>query len=324
MSEEHEVLLRKALGAVRELKPANIYLAACGGSAAYLMHHQYLIDTETDIPSFVYNSAEFIHRAPKGLGKDSLVILCSHSGNTSETVEAAKFARARGALTVAYSNKDASPLTEAAQYSLLYDWGPEASGYENKSGMGMRFTFGLLDALRPDPKYRRVLETCKNLTAIFDRNTAKFAPQAAEWGASHKRENIIYTLGSGQLWGETYSFAVCLLQEMLWVNSAGIHSGEYFHGPFEITDFDVPFLVFESNDDARPIDERAIKFVKQHSDKVTIIDAEKFDWTGVDSDIQRYFCAPVMGAVARTFADALADHRGHPLSVRRYMWRMEY
>ena len=25
-----------------------------------------------------------------------------------------------------------------------------------------------------------------------------------------------------------------------------------------------------------------------------------------------------------TYADALADHRGHPLSVRRYMWRMQY
>jgi fructoselysine 6-phosphate deglycase len=57
---------------------------------------------------------------------------------------------------------------------------------------------------------------------------------------------------------------------------------------------------------------------------VTAIDAVDFDWSGVDESLRSYFSAPLFGAVLRTYAERLAEHRGHPLSVRRYMWKMEY
>ncbi len=48
--------------------------------------------------SDLYSSNEFIQRNPVQLGEKSLVILCSHSGNTPETVKAAAFARAKAHL----------------------------------------------------------------------------------------------------------------------------------------------------------------------------------------------------------------------------------
>ena len=30
------------------------------------------------------------------------------------------------------------------------------------------------------------------------------------------------------------------MMEMQWINSGSFHSGEFFHGPFEIVDKDVP------------------------------------------------------------------------------------
>ena len=131
-------------------------------------------------------------------------------------------------------------------------------------------------------------------------------------------------MGSGPVYGEAYSFAICLLQEMQWVHSAAIHSGEYFHGPFEITDYDVPFLLMTTAGETRPLDERARLFAEKFSKKVSVVDAETFDWTDVDPVLKSYFSAPIFGAVLRTYAERLAEHRGHPLSVRRYMWKMEY
>lgn len=324
MSIDHGQLLAAAIEAVKQRKPRNIYFVACGGSLAYMYNQQYIIDRETEIPSFVLNSNEFIHRVPKALGPDSLVVSCSHSGNTPETVEATAFARRKGALTVAYSFKPDSPLWQTAECNLHYDWGPDSNAYDHRAGMALRFMFGLLQALQPDARYAIALETLKDLQNIFARNKARFAEVADAFGSSHKREPIIYTMGSGPVYGEAYSFAICLLQEMLWVHSAAIHSGEYFHGPFEITDYDVPFLLMKTAGETRPLDERALAFAAKFSKKVTVLDAEDFDWTGIDPALRSYLSAPIFGAVLRTFAERLAEHRGHPLSVRRYMWKMEY
>ena len=324
MSVDHGQLLAATIKAIKDKNPKNIYFVACGGSLAYMYNQQYIFDRETSIPSFVLSSNEFIHRCPKALGPDSLVVSCSHSGATPETVEATAFARGKGALTVAYSFKVDSPLWLAAEYNLHYDWGPDSDAYEHRAGMALRFVFGMLDALQPSPLYKKGLEAVKGLQGIFGRNKAKFVAEADAFGSSHKREPIIYTMGSGPVYGEAYSFAICLLQEMQWIHSAAIHSGEYFHGPFEITDFDVPFLLMKTAGETRVLDERALAFASKFSRKVTVVDAEDFDWTGIDKDLKSYFSAPIFGAVLRTFAERLAEHRGHPLSVRRYMWKMEY
>ena len=324
MSMDHSQLLATAIDAVKKRNPRNIYFVACGGSLAYMYNQQYLYDRETEIPTTVISSNEFIHRNPKALGKDSLVVLCSHSGNTPETVKAAEFARKKGALTVAYSHLEDSPLWKASEYNLKYDWGPETDAYEHRAGMALRFTFGCVNALCPNAKFDKALAAMKDLNAVFERNKAKFAKAAEAFGKSHKREKIIYTMGSGPVYGEAYSFAICILQEMQWVNSAAIHSGEYFHGPFEITDYDVPFIVMKTVGETRPLDERAHAFMKKYSDKITLVDAADFDWTGVPEESKTYFSASIFGAVMRTYAERLAEHRGHPLSVRRYMWKMEY
>lgn len=324
MSATYEGLLNAAVAAATKVKPRNMYFVACGGSLAYMYNQQYIIDRETDIPSAILSSNEFIHRNPKGLGPGSVVVLCSHSGNTPETVAAAEFARKKGALTIAYSYKVDSPLWNAAEYQLQYDWGPEADAYNHRAGMALRFVFGFLNALSPSPLYAKALEAAKKLQAIFNANKALFASRADAWGSSHKREPIIYTMASGPVYGEAYSFSICLLQEMQWVHSSSIHSGEYFHGPFEITDYDVPFMIYKTVGETRPLDERAEAFARKFSKNVTAIDAADFDWSGVDESLRSYFSAPVFGAILRTYAERLAEHRGHPLSVRRYMWKMEY
>ena len=131
-------------------------------------------------------------------------------------------------------------------------------------------------------------------------------------------------MAAGSNYGTAYSFAICLLQEMQWVHSAAIHAGEYFHGPFEVTDIDVPFIALLGLDETRPVEQRAVDFLVKHSDRALVIDAETFGLGRFDPAVRGIVAHLLFNPVLRTYADALADHRGHPLSVRRYMWRMEY
>lgn len=324
MKSDHVKQLETAINAVKETKVKNFYFVACGGSKAIFEPVQFIMDSEVEIPAAVYSSNEFVHRSPKSLGQGSVVILCSHSGNTPETVEAAKFAREKGAVTIAFSHLVDSPLWKAAEYSIHYDWGEGADASELNNGMLYNLIFNILNVVNPNEKYLRAVKCLNSLQRVFEANKTSTYEAADEFGRKYKREQLIYTMASGACYGVAYSFAICLLMEMQWINSSAIHSGEYFHGPFEVTDYDVPFIIIKGLDETRPLDERAYAFCKKYSDKIALVDAETFDMEGIDEDLRGYFAPLVVGVVLRQYADRIAEHRGHPLSVRRYMWKMEY
>lgn len=325
MNEDHVNQLKAAIEAVKTREVKNFYFLACGGSMATLTPAQYIFDRETEIPSAVYSSNEFILRAPKALGKKSVVITCSHSGNTPETVRATEVAREKGALTISLSHLVDSPLWKATEFGLHYDWGTEARAEENNYGILYRLIFGILNALQPNEKYSQAIASVENgLHNVYERNKAKILEAAKEFGSQYKREQVIYTMASGINYSLAYSFAICLLQEMQWVHSSAIHSGEYFHGPFEITDYDVPFIIIKGIGETRAMDDRAHDFCQKYSNKIILIDAESFDMEGISEGVRNYFANLVAGVVLRQYAQELSEFRGHPLSVRRYMWKMEY
>lgn len=325
MKAEHVASVEAAVKAVSAKKKINhIYFVACGGSLAFMMPAQYIFDRELDIPSSWYPSNEFVYRAPKSLGADSVVITCSHSGNTPETVKATEVARSKGATTIALSHLEGSPLWNAAEFPVHYDWGKDADASDLNKAVLYSLIFRLLNTISPDRKWEKAIASVNELGSVIDKAKAQYAETVRQWGSKYKREKLIYTMGSGASYGEAYSFSICLLMEMQWINSSCIHSGEYFHGPFEITDFDVPFIIILGRGATRHLDERAYSFCRKFSNEIMLIDENTFDMSGIDEEVQPYFASLLSGAVLRSLADELAYQRGHDLGVRRYMWKMEY
>ena len=121
-----------------------------------------------------------------------------------------------------------------------------------------------------------------------------------------------------------YSTANCWFMEMQWINSAVIHSGEYFHGPFEITDDQVPFIMIKSIGNTRELDQRVVNFAPKYTDKLTVLDQADFKLDNVVDVAKPYIAAILSGVVIRQMVEAIAYERGHSLEVRRYMWHEEY
>lgn len=324
MRSEHVNQIKSAVNAIKANEVENFYFVACGGSMAALGTGDYFFGRETTIPSRLYTSNEFLHTKPRGLGKGSVVILRSHSGTTPETVEAVKFAREQGAVTIAISMDVESPLCKEAEYVVHYNYKDGSDAIDGEVGVYYSLIFEILNALAPNEKYERILSQLNNLESLFKTNKEQTYDRAFQFGSENKREKIIYTMGSGAYYHQAYSFTSCLLMEMLWIHSNAIHTGEYFHGPFEITDYDVPFLIIKGEGVTRPLDERAVTFAQKFSNKVEVVDIAELDYTGIDEDLKEYFGPAIAGAVLRQYADGLAEHTGHPLSVRRYMWKMDY
>ena len=325
MRDLHENQIKKAVEAVANRKEVNeVYFVACGGSQAVLMAGQYLFDKESTIPSHVYTANEFVYDTPKNLNENSVVISCSHSGNTPETVEATKLAREKGAVTICLSNLEGSPLWEAAEYPVHYDWGKDVSDSDKNKGILYGLLFSLLNVLAPNPKWDVCLKELEKLTELSNAAKEQYAQDAKNWAKAQKRDPIIYTIGSGINYGEVYSTAMCWFMEMQWINSGCIHSGEYFHGPFEITDYDVPFILVKSMGNTRHLDQRVEDFATKFTDKLLVLDQNDLQLDGVAPEAKQYIAAILSGVVIRLFVEAIAFERGHSLDVRRYMWQMSY
>lgn len=148
--------------------------------------------------------------------------------------------------------------------------------------------------------------------------------RAKAFGEADKDENIIYTIASGANFGVAYSFAICILMEMQWIHSHAIHAGEYFHGPFDILDKNMPVIQLLGLDETRPLEERVQTFNQQYGEKLITLDAKEFDQSEIADDLRSYIAPLVLNYVLRQFANELADARNHPLSTRRYMWKVAY
>lgn len=330
MKTEYEDQILAAIAAVKDRfaqgRVKNVYFVACGGSKATMMPAQYMLDREIETPAAIYTSNEFNYGTPKAFGKDSIVFTISHSGTTPETVRAAQTATDAGAVSICFTNEANSPLWNAAQYPIQYEHGKDVAD-ENKGGqIQLRCWFELLKVLDSahEAKWQAAIDAMSQLTELKEKAMAQFKNVCTTYASATKRAPLIYTMGSGINYGEVYSTACCWLMEMQWVHSSPIHSGEFFHGPFEITDYDVPFIIVVSNGTTRHLDERALAFAKKFSDQLLVIDEKEFDFGTVPADVQEYYAYQILGSVIRVFVEAHAHDTGHDLGVRRYMWQMEY
>jgi fructoselysine 6-phosphate deglycase len=325
-TEQIDAQISNALKAVATRKDVtDIFFVACGGSYAHMLPNQYLVEREAKlIVGNALNAAEFKARAPQRLGKNSIVIACSHSGTTPETVEAVKIAREAGALTISLTHDLGSPLDQASEFTVSYVHSPMTMSSTHSAAVLARLTFGILKIREGNTKIDDLEKSLAALPTLVDKIISDRHAEIADFAEDYKREAVIYTLASGANYGVAYSYAICIFQEMLWIHSAAIHAGEYFHGPFEITDFDVPFIQLIGLGPSRQMDERALAFAEKFSKRLTVLDAKDLVSASIPSTVSEYIAPLVFSPILRAYAEKLGEAKGHPLTVRRYMWKMEY
>ena len=317
--------VQRVLEVLKNREIDRVFFAACGGSSSLMYASKYVLDRESKtIDSDLYSSNEFVHRNPRKLNEKSLVILCSHFGKTPETVEAARFAREKGALTVSLTFAPEGPLAQVSEHVIVYEDGKSTNYINEAPAVMLELVFGLLSIKEGNEKFQDVVSSLENLRPILEKEKQKSLVKAKEFAESYKDEKVIYTMGSGANYGIAYWFAICLLMEMQWIHSHAIHAGEYFHGPFEILDKDVPVIQLLGLDETRPLEERSLAFTQKYGERLIVLDAKEFDLTGVAESVNGYIAPLVLQAVLRQYAEELAQARNHPLSTRRYMWKVPY
>lgn len=306
---------------------SHVFLVACGGSLSIMQGGKYFLDRHSaKLASDMYNADEFICRDPKKLGREALVILCSQTGMTRETVRAAEHARAKGALTIAMSLDLASPLARACDYAVAYQasytTGVAIDAADSNYAVLYMLLTGVLRATDGVDLMGPLLASLSNLQPAIDRAHRVFAERFTAFAPRFKDKSAIYALAGGPCYGAAYSFSTCVLMEMQWYDSQAIHADEFFHGPFEVVDKDAAFIVLIGADETRRLAERARDFLLRFGspDNILILDANELDLAAIDARFTGYLLPLIFFDALWKFAYKLADLRQQPmLEGRRYM-----
>lgn len=257
-----------------------VYFAACGGSKAGLTPANFFISCESKkIKSWVYTAKEFVLCTPKALDENSIVVTLSFSGSTPEAVEAAKLAKSVGAVSVTLTGKEESPLGEQGDYVFYYGDEPKYQYSTGSMAIALKFAIELVQQIEGYENYEEIQKGFAILDDVIGKARDYALPGALEFAKAHKNEPVIHVMASGSNYNVAYTTTTCILMECQWIHSNPIHCGEFFHGPFEVVDKEVPFLVLVGTGRERVMDERAVKFLEKYGKKVTVLDAKEF---GVD------------------------------------------
>ncbi|MFN8518720.1 MAG: SIS domain-containing protein [Chloroflexota bacterium] len=303
----------------------DVYLLGSGGGLLTHEGVQYLLERRaTRFPTSALSANEFIYRDPARLGEGSLAVLASNTGTTPEVVEAARFAKQRGATVAAVTRYADTPLSQAADVAWSYD---DETGVGDPKGIQLAILglallreSGDMDAAEHEA-HIRTLEALP--TALLDacRETEGLNATIAH---ELRDASIIYVIGAGPNHGTAYCLAMCYLQEMQWKDAASFDAAEFLHGAMEVVTEDTPVIQFLGEEATRPIDERAKAFLQRYTRKAFHIDSRDLALPGIAPDMRPFASHFALDAVMSRLAQHFEAATGHDLHNRRYMFKVPY
>jgi glucosamine--fructose-6-phosphate aminotransferase (isomerizing) len=219
---------------------SRVVLCACGTSYHAALTGSYLFERLAGIPAKVEVASEFRYREPI-LDQDALFIAISQSGETADTLEALKLARAQGLETLVLCNVDNSSMVRAASRALLLRAGIEKGVASTKAFSAQVMTLWLLalywgqgrKTLTPEQVQHEIsiAQQCVQVvtvpTSLHDRLARMSKRYLHGHGFFFIGRDIFYPLAlEGAL----------KLKEISYLHAEGYPAGEMKHGPIALAD----------------------------------------------------------------------------------------
>ncbi|MBV8688860.1 MAG: glutamine--fructose-6-phosphate transaminase (isomerizing) [Candidatus Eremiobacteraeota bacterium] len=248
ISEDNDVQLAGELGLsdARLSQISKIAITGCGTAYHAGMVGMYLLRSLVHLPVELELASEFRYGDPV-IDSTALTIAMSQSGETADTIEAVKIAKAADSAVLGICNVVGSHLTRLADGTLFTRGGPEIGVAASKTYVSQVTAMTLLALylarLRNTTSRERAREIADNtklLPAAVDvaLNTSDEIRKAAK--AIRKSKSILFI-------GRYVNFPTALegalkLKEISYIHAEGYAAGEMKHGPIALLDARVPVV----------------------------------------------------------------------------------
>jgi fructoselysine-6-P-deglycase FrlB-like protein len=242
------------------------------------------------------------------------MITSSYTGTTKETVAAAEWAKAQAPHH--RLRRKAGFTLGSWDYAFAND---ARQRYGFQADLLYQILFNILKRLI-HTRIMREDEDQELLPKLLDQ--VKEAPMRRRRTLPKLQdEKFFFVTGSGASWGR-HTPMPTYLEEMQWIY-ATCPFREFFTELLN-ADEDSPIIVMQGEDRTRPLGDRVIAFVRKYTKKIIHVDARDYELPGVSERFREFLTPIVLSAVMSVYSEHLEKARNHPLSMRRYMFKVEY
>jgi glucosamine--fructose-6-phosphate aminotransferase (isomerizing) len=264
-----------------------LVLVGCGTSYHAALLGKYLIEAFARLPAEADHASEFRYRHP-AVGRGTVVVALTQSGETADTLAALAEARRRGCTTLALANVAGSAACRAADLFLDLRAGPELGVASTKAFTAQVLTLtllalglagrrqvsrargkALLDGLELLPGLVRQALGCEEQVRQIARRVA---------GARH-----VFFLGRRYLYPVALEGAL-KLKELSYLPAQGYPAAEMKHGPIALVDESTPGVFLLPRGPLRDKGMTSLEEIRARGGPVIAVASEGDEGTPADAD----------------------------------------
>jgi glucosamine--fructose-6-phosphate aminotransferase (isomerizing) len=281
LDRERGTIVAEEIGLSPELaaRVNRVYLLACGTSHHAAMVGRYYLESIAKIPTVVELASEFRNRDAL-INAGDLVVAISQSGETLDTLMAAKIAKERGAKLLGIVNVMGSAIARASDAELFTRAGPEIGVASTKcftaqlaALLMLSIHLGKSRGTLSDDAAADLVEGLARLPHLMRDTLTGTRQLVANLARRYMDARDVLFLGRGT------SFPVALegalkLKEISYVHAEGYAAGEMKHGPIALIDPAVPVVVLVPRDEHRDKSMSNLQEAKARGGKILAIATE--------------------------------------------------
>ncbi|MET8720824.1 SIS domain-containing protein [Streptomyces misionensis] len=297
----------------------HVLLVGAGGTYAQMWPYEHLARRTSVLPVRAAVAAELVVSGDARLGERTIAVFTSVSGTTDDTLRAIDYCKSRGAHTIGFTGYPDSLVAQSVDTALISE--PKAWPFDVQL---LLFMGRLLFRRGEFEGYERLADELGVLPRVLVDVARQAEPVASDFAEAHKDTDYHFLVGGGNLWGFTYLYSMCILEEMQWLRTTRVHSAEFFHGSLELLEENTSVIVFQGEDETRALTDRAEAFAKRVSKDVTVFDTRDYPLEGISPEFRGLLAPLVLDTVMDRVSKHLERVRDHSLDLRRYYRVMDY
>ena len=244
----HDTICLEELDPIRDRLAGidRVEMIACGTAYYASLVGAALFQDWLGVPARSTVASEFRY-SPPPINPHTLVVAVTQSGETADTIAAARLAGDRGALVVAVTNTVGSAITRESHASVFLQAGPEVAVAATKTFVTQVATLVMLAADVANQLGRLSAEAELELVTALRRLPAQ-AARAIELAAPAEEMAGRYADADGFMYiGRSFGYPAALegalkIKEISYLHAEGYAAGELKHGPISLLDPGVPLV----------------------------------------------------------------------------------
>lgn len=266
-------------------KISSIKILACGTSYYAALTGKYWLESIAKIRCDVEIASEYRYRDVI-VDKNELIITISQSGETLDTMEALKYAKAQGhTYSLSICNVMESALPRNSDLTIYTRAGAEIGVASTKAFttqlvvlFGLAVTLGKLYRHVNDEQEAAYFEDLRQLPGSIQ-HALNLEPQLITWAQKFAKKPSALFLGRGIHYPIALEGAL-KLKELTYIHAEAYPAGELKHGPLALVDENMPVVVIAPNDNL-------LDKVKANMQEVGARGGELFVLSDLDSEFTK-------------------------------------